>query len=407
MGWDGGLLDDRVHLPLVQAKLDFGIHHTLVAALLERKLNELLLAREVDGFDGQNATLFPFRPGDAVRLPVTDSVVQSLATRQDDTHPGHDLRVMHGALGAAILPPGQAPNDTLRALTTDIYRLSSLNNNISPGTYVLPFEALRQFLRTGKLPDSYEANTSVSPTDRAVAFNAAKALLAGLPARPTTQIDLLVTETSFGGGCTTLVTANTQSPRDLFADNGFAYQFPDSFPLVPGCKVRVLAYTDLVDDGCPAADLEVITAELIGVPPAPIMDVNRNLLPDAWECLFFSGSGDPNGDSDGDGNSNLQEYLDGTDPTDPLQKTPVKVDLGMPPLAIAPNEQGELGLGFKFPANYASKFVFSLLQTDDLGDPFVLFLTPVPDGNGQFALLLPAVQKNAAFYQLKMALKLQ
>lgn len=51
------------------------------------------------------------------------------------------------------------------------------------------------------------------------------------------------------------------------------------------------------------------------VPAAPA-DANRDGLPDAWQQLF--GLTDPNGDADGDGFTNLQEYQAGTDPLDPL-----------------------------------------------------------------------------------------
>ena len=45
-------------------------------------------------------------------------------------------------------------------------------------------------------------------------------------------------------------------------------------------------------------------------------DANANGLPDAWERTFFGGLGvNPNGDADGDGMSNKQEYLAGTNPT--------------------------------------------------------------------------------------------
>lgn len=46
-------------------------------------------------------------------------------------------------------------------------------------------------------------------------------------------------------------------------------------------------------------------------------DTNGNGLPDAWEQLYFPGqSVNPQADSDGDGTSNLLEYLAGTNPTD-------------------------------------------------------------------------------------------
>ena len=46
-------------------KGEFGVHDTLVALLLERKINQLLVSRGADGFNPSNLTLFPFRTRDA------------------------------------------------------------------------------------------------------------------------------------------------------------------------------------------------------------------------------------------------------------------------------------------------------------------------------------------------------
>lgn len=45
-------------------------------------------------------------------------------------------------------------------------------------------------------------------------------------------------------------------------------------------------------------------------------DADGDGLPDSWEARYFSGYADPDLDDDGDGVSNLREYLAGTDPTD-------------------------------------------------------------------------------------------
>ena len=53
----------------------------------------------------------------------------------------------------------------------------------------------------------------------------------------------------------------------------------------------------------------------------PDLDADANGLPDAWEDQYFSAQVvNPLADSDGDGTSNLMEYLAGTNPTDRSSK---------------------------------------------------------------------------------------
>ncbi len=72
--------------------------------------------------------------------------------------------------------------------------------------------------------------------------------------------------------------------------------------------------------GAPLATSSTVTGLIeILYPPAPVIDPNQDSdsdgLPDAWENLHFgSFTANATADSDGDGTTNLMEYLAGTNP---------------------------------------------------------------------------------------------
>ncbi len=294
---------------------------------------------------------------------------------------------------------------TLRALANDIYRISSLSNNAAPGRYPLPVEALRQFIATGVLHSNYAAVTSITPAARTAAKTSVDTLLASIRPRPIVTVDLAITPATFDGECTVLETVPGGSPRNLFTAPGVPFKFPQSFEIVDGAMIRVRAFNDL-DEDCTGADLQVISASLLSVPPVPLADVDGDMLPDAWECVFLAGNGDPNGDLDGDGIPNLQEYLDGTDPGDNVYKALAKVDLSPPILQINLVGDGVQQIGWNFPAAYANRFEFDLLATDALGEGFRgVGLPPTRLPGGDFEVNLPISDEGSRFFIIVQRLR--
>jgi hypothetical protein len=300
---------------------------------------------------------------------------------------------MHRAVSNSL---PDAAHIALRNLANDIYRISSLSNNAAPGRYPLPVEALRQFIATGVLHSNYAAVTSITPAARTAAKSSVDLVLAAIRPRPIVTVDLVITPATFDGECTVLETIPGGSPRNLFTAPGVPFKFPQSFEIVDGAMIRVRAFSDL-DEDCAGTDLQVISASLLSVPPVPLADVDGDMLPDAWECVFLAGNG---------GISNLQEYLDGTDPGDNVYKALAKVDLSPPVLQINLVGDGVQQIGWNFPAAYANRFEFDLLATDALGEGFRGVGTPptrLPGGD--FEVNLPISDEGSRFFIIVQRLR--
>jgi len=82
----------------------------------------------------------------------------------------------------------------------------------------------------------------------------------------------------------------------------------------------------------------------LGVAPA---DSDGDGLADAWELQYFGGlSADPDEDADGDGMSNLREFLAGTNPTDPQSRFEV-IELAQVPNGISLRWSSEPGRRYR------------------------------------------------------------
>jgi hypothetical protein len=379
-------------------------HHVLTALLFERWLNETAVARELSGVTATNLTIFPTRPGEASQRALTPQEFGDLKRRLSDTQPGWDPVGVLAALRAATVPPGIPALAELRALATDLWRISSLLGvDADAADYLPPLDVLRGFIRTGQLPGAYLTATLVSEAARTAAFASIAPLLAGLASRPVATLDLEVSPQSFAGPGPVLDRIGMAGQVSLMATAGVPFVFPESFTLMPGSRVRVTGHPDLVDPDYPGDELEVLSLSVIYLPTPVAQDLDNNLLADAWDCYFFAGDGDPMADSDGDGFSNLQELLDGTDPQLAESKGVLPVDLSPPPLAIKLIDGDQLLIEWDYPAAYAGLLEFAMEFSDQLNQFQPLAVVP-QQVNGHHTVTLPLPNTPTKFYRAVLRL---
>jgi hypothetical protein len=79
----------------------------------------------------------------------------------------------------------------------------------------------------------------------------------------------------------------------------------------------LLANVNAANEGLYSVVLANPSGSITSAPAALLLDGDGDGLPDSWEQTYFGGLNQkPTGDFDGDGVSNLDEYLDGTNPAD-------------------------------------------------------------------------------------------
>lgn len=391
----------------------FTIYDSLVALLLEKKIGDILTSRGET--NGTNLTLFSFRPTDAGRASLGLDDLLNLEFRTTNGLPGYLLQPMFRGISNLVFAPPDADVLALRAIASSIYRISSASNNTSPGVYPLPVDSLRQFINLGTLHSNYFSGALLGTDDFSSdqqyhARRGVTNILAAVGSRPTTNILLAIRPDTFAGTCTMLDSVElVPKPKSLFHPGGAAYHLLESFNLVPGSQVQVFGYTDITNTSCAGDDIEVITLSLLSVPAASDSDLDGNLLKDSWELLF--NVHDPFADRDGDGYGNLQEMLEGTDPTDPLSHPAVApMSLAPPKVAIEALPAGQVRLSWTWPSAYASSVRFSLRSTTDLGTPFADVVVTVSNIGDQYeAVFTPALIPGSpgSFYRLSLALTLR
>ncbi len=339
------------------------VEDTLVACLFELHIEQIMAWR---GLYPDGVNLFPWRGPYGMAATPTAQELADLESASSGW-PVYDLKTNATQLKDIIISSAQASTINLRQLVSAMYRASSTNT----GPFTLPFDALRTFVRDGTLVPSYSNSLSINSSTLASAYNGVSNLLANLQPREMLFLELEARDALMPGDCVTLYDTVTGDPYILLRADGSPYDFTKTFDVISGTVFQVTAMAAPSSVDCPGDALEVVSLQLTAFVFATAGDTDGNLLPDEWELIALGGQGGSfTNDSDGDGFSDLQEYLDGTDPADPGSSSSSVADLSSPGVALEISGTNVIVI-WDWPAEYADRFNFTLQTTESLGTNFV------------------------------------
>jgi hypothetical protein len=414
----------RTHLlstPRPEVLREFDLFDTLTLLLVELRTEEILRDRGIIGADpitftgfrgGEVALPLADAPGDGSRsLAIPGAVLSSLRHKFSGSDTGYLLSHIFEVIDTAVASDTAPEVLALRSVAAEIHRISAAEANASPGTLAPPLDALRTFIRTGSLVHTgYLEDPAVAPLDPptlASAATGAAYLLALEARRPIEYRQLEWVSGGASSACTVLQDTSTLESVSLINVNGNPFALPDAFSLPVGSRVWVEGYADVVSDCSADLTLEVIPPlQLVFLPVAGSADANGDLIPDDLEDLYGTAL-DPFADSDGDGYSDLQEILDGANPTDSgdLPGGPV-VDLSPPVVTIDASAPTTITFTFQFPGDYAGAISFNLFTAPDLTTaPVATGFSAQHTGGDQMQLTINKPASYPVFYQFQMVLE--
>ncbi len=405
---------------------------TLRLLLVERKLEAILRGRGLLG-PSQTLTLTSFRATESA-LPLADAAfapadarfrldaagLEALRQALPGQSEGWDIATLDTAYAQALATPPDAATELLVLLAREIHFLSAAADDATLPQFPPPVDTLRRFLLGGPLPgdldgdgvkdvgetSSYWGAINLSPIQVLQARTAVPSLL-GLPAsRPFAASVFVVDAQTFAGPVPVVIDRLTLEPHVLLQANGEPWPLAQFAPLVAGAELTVRGFTDVSSPHAPAA-WEVIELSLTRLPASLGNDANHNLIGDAYEDLFpgLAAAG-PFTDSDGDGFSDVEEYLNGTDPMDELSFPAGPPLLSEPPLLeiteLTPG--GQFVLAFLFPAVHAGKISFHLQQSPSLDAAFTDVGPIAPHLGGGLHEIMLAPGDPGGFWRFRLSL---
>lgn len=193
---------------------------------------------------------------------------------------------------------------------------------------------------------------------------------------------------------------------NLVKPNGSQWLFPGSFGLTASTQVEVTAFADM---GSTAGreNLEVIAARVTSFDLGAPVDLDGNLLADAWERYFLGSTGfDPLSRAPGSAHSLLQEYLLGSDPdltTDQPAWPPV--DLIVSGLEVSPDAGMGIDMRWRFPAGYGGYFRFGIQESADLSSFGESGREGTEATPGEFSLNIPRGTATRKFFRVVTRLR--
>ncbi len=349
---------------------------TLDLLLAERLLGIILHARGL--IPDPALTLTPAR-GDTThgRHQLHEEWLSELsqATAVDD---GFDWNALLAHVRAASAG-GQA-RASLETVAREFHRIGyhafeDMENPVG----LAPFDALRGFLETGLVPDSYQPHSGLGAATMADATAYLNALLSSLPMREHTSSPLILSaDDNFLRGSWLVLSSSGGNEYWLADADGTPFRTSSTFRILPGSRYRVGGH--LADRPGGGRIIMVDFIEFLDAPPLPVIDLDNNLLVDSWEAFLYGRTGNrPFDDPDGDGYSTLQEMFEWTDP-DHASSSPAvaAVDLRPGHLYLDRLAEWHFRLRWEWPTAYQHRVGFFVDGTED----FKSYQRIIPDVPG-------------------------